>query len=69
MDHKLANDTFPFYIFLPLANLWFIRLNGQFPHLRQEVAPTSTRSLALREGIWNLVEEESLSRDSFGLLR
>ena len=25
---------FPFHIFMPLANLWFIRLQGQFPILR-----------------------------------
>ena len=23
---------FPFHVFMPLANLWFIRLQGEFPH-------------------------------------
>ena len=34
----------------------------------QDAVLTSIRSSALREGRWRLVEEESLSRESFGLL-
>ena len=39
-----------------------------FPSYEQEVSLTSTRLSALREGLWHLVEEESLFRDSFGVL-
>ena len=33
----------PFPIFMPLANLWLIRLQGQFPILRTRSCPISTR--------------------------
>ena len=29
----------PFHIFVPLANLWFLRLQGQFPILRTRSCP------------------------------
>jgi hypothetical protein len=37
----------PFHIFMSLANLWLIRIQGQFPILRTRVALNSTRSSAL----------------------
>ena len=59
---------FPFHIFAPLANMWFIRLQEHFSILRTKVALTSIPSSALREGRWHLVEGETLSRNSLVLL-
>ena len=45
---------FTFHIFVPLANLWFIRLQELVSHPK-----ASTRSSALQEDHWNLIEGES----------
>ena len=55
---------FPFHIFMPLANLWFIRL----PILRTRSCPDLYPFIRLQEDHWHLKEGKSLSRDSFSPL-
>ena len=56
----------PFNIFMLFANLWFIRLQEYFSILRKISTMTFTRSSALRESRWHLIEGKFLSWDSFG---
>jgi hypothetical protein len=57
---------YPFHILLPVTNVGSSAFKDSFLSYGQEVALTSTRSFALQEGCLHLVEQESLSRDSFG---
>ena len=67
-NNNLVVFQIPFHIFMPLANLWLIRLREQFPILRTRSCPDLYPLIRFRKGRWHLVEGESLSRDSFGPL-
>ena len=65
-NNNVEVSLFPFHIFMLLAKLWFIHIQGWFPIIRSCL--TSTCSSALQEDHWHLVEGESLSWNSFGPL-
>ena len=46
----------PFYIFMPLANLWLIRLEGQFPILKTRSCPEIYPLIHPQKRRWHLVE-------------